>query len=117
MKNSHFFSSIAQLGLADLRWALLVWLYSHGFHPALGPSRQPGSVLCMAKAEAQGDETNCTGPFQNSSVLSTFMPLAKENQYQAQHQQILFSWKWGGGGLLPDNTAAHCGGSWRGYCG
>lgn len=51
----------------------------------------------MARAEAQEDKTKCGGAFQKSSVSSTCTPLAKENQYQAQHQCIVFSWKWGRG--------------------
>ena len=51
----------------------------------------------MARSEAQEDKTKCVGAFQKSPVSPTCMPLAKENQYQAQHQCVVFSWKWGRG--------------------
>lgn len=72
--------------ISDLRWASLGWLCWLAFHAPLGPSRQPRRVLLMARAETWEDKMNYAWPFQNSSLLSTFMSLASGNQYQAQHQ-------------------------------
>lgn len=56
MNDHHFFGSIAQLGLADLRWVWGGVALLTTFHPPFGSSRKPRSVPFMARAEAQEEE-------------------------------------------------------------